>query len=351
MFRIYTGLYEHNLLGLLVNLDPAAFQPVFHFQAHTALVQTMACARRYLVSGAGDEHIRIYDLQKRKELGTLLEHTGTITLLVFALGGKWLVSGLEDGRLVIWRTKDWEKFGSLKGHTARVNDVAIHPSGRVAISVSDDATVRLWNLMTAKKAAVLKLKGRDTLGQKGERVRWSLDGLRFVVGLQKALMVYGTETVTLEKKVELASPLLLMEVFEVDGAEYVVVGLGSGAIQWYTWEALTSEEPKPAFVFQGHTSRVKGLALHKGYLVSVGSDGRIVVWDVAARDQVAVYDTGERLNCVECSDEDVERGIKREAVVMEEETDGEEEAVREEVRKERKRQRKGKKDAVKVTLE
>ena len=43
----------------------------------------MDLAKRYLVTGSNDEHIRIYDLQKEK-LGTLLSHNGTITSLKFS---------------------------------------------------------------------------------------------------------------------------------------------------------------------------------------------------------------------------------------------------------------------------
>lgn len=58
--------------------------PIFHFQAHSLSIKCLAVSRRYLVSGSNDEHIRIYDLQKRKELGTLLSHQGSITALQFS---------------------------------------------------------------------------------------------------------------------------------------------------------------------------------------------------------------------------------------------------------------------------
>lgn len=329
-FRIMVGSYEHNLLCLSLTMkgkNEPVFTPIFHFQAHALSIKSIDIAKRYLVTGSNDEHIRIYDLQKRKELGTLLSHQGTVTTLRFSSetteenlekSGKWLLSGSEDGKIIIWRTKDWEMFGTLKGHQGRINDLDIHPSGRLAISVSTDKTVRLWNLLTAKKAAVLKIKGRDHLGQSGETVRWSTDGKHFVVGLLTQLFVYAVgDEVELVKKISFKTTLMCMEILNIQGTEYLVTGHSNGAIEFLTVaKALSEENPEPEFVLRGHSNRVKGMAYFCNsetsdipYLVSVSSDGKIVVWDLSesVRDQVAVYDSGERLNCIAVCAETVEK--------------------------------------------
>ncbi|CAN3375178.1 hypothetical protein DIURU_001120 [Diutina rugosa] len=330
-FRVFVGSYEHNLLCLSVLLDPtqkseAMFQPIFHFEAHSLAIKSIDLAKRYLVTGSKDEHIRIYDLQKRKELGDLMGHQGTVTALKFSMegteddvekSGKWLLSGSEDGKILIWRTKDWELFGTLKGHTDRVTDVAIHPSGRVAISVSADHTIRLWNLLTAKKAAVLKIKGKDHLGQYGDFVRWSASGDNFIVGLQNQLLIYATTEAKIIHKMKIPRTLMCGQVYTIEGTEYFVAGLGNGTIQFYLLSDLIEGKETVAFELVGHANRIKDLTLFSGpedtqgipYLISVSSDGRLVVWDLreSVRDQVAVYDTGERLNCVVACAESVEK--------------------------------------------
>ncbi|CDK28086.1 unnamed protein product [Kuraishia capsulata CBS 1993] len=334
-FRIIVGSYEHNLLCLSLilptgqNTSEAVFQPIFHFQAHSLSIKAIDVAKRYLVTGSNDEHIKIYDLQKRKELGTLLEHNGTITVLRFSKenrglekeeedsekrvvhkDGKWLLSASEDGRIVIWGTKDWEKFGVLKGHTKRINDLSIHPTGRIAVSVSDDMTVRLWNLMTAKKASVLKLKGRDTLGQAGEFVRFSADGEHFVVGLLNKIFFYETRQAKILKTFNFTKSLMRMDLEVVNGIEYLITAHNDGTVQFFKF-AIDDLKEEPDFKLQGHATRVKDFSIyHSGnnsYLVSVSSDGKIVVWDLQTKEQVAVYDSGERLNVCCVVEESVEK--------------------------------------------
>lgn len=95
-------------------------------------------------------------MRKRKELGSLLQHEGSITTIQF-FNKTHMFSGSEDGTICIWRTKDWECLKTLKGHKGRVNSLAVHPSGKIALSVSNDKTVRLWNLLAGQKASVNKL--------------------------------------------------------------------------------------------------------------------------------------------------------------------------------------------------
>lgn len=331
-FRIYVGSYEHNLLCLSLILSKDSqkapvFQPIFHFQAHILSIKSIAAAKRYLVTGSNDEHIKIYDLQKRKELGTLLGHQGSVTTLKFsrehneqqaedlAVSGKWLLSGSEDGNIIIWRTKDWEIFGTLKGHKGRINDLSIHPSGRVAVSVAADKTVRLWNLMTAKKAASLKIKSD---WQSGEFVRWSINGDYFVVGLLRRCLIYKTSEAKIVRDLPFSVPLMHIEVYKIGGTEYLVVGLNNGSIEFYKLDELVAasgddhdSKPESEFKLLGHSNRIKDFKLYRhdgeDYLVSISSDGNIVVWDLSSREQIAVYNTGERLNCVEISEENIEK--------------------------------------------
>ena len=256
-------------------------------------------------------------MQKRKELGTLLSHQGSITALKFSKGtkiedkneddtglttgrgnSKWLISASDDHNLVIWRVKDWENFGTLKGHASRINDFDIHPSNRIAISVSEDHSIRLWNLMTVKKAGVLKLKKYN---QNGQFVRWCGDsGEFFAVALLTKVLIYKTSTAKVHRELDTGkSSIMRMEIENIDGKDYIVLAFGNGTVSMFPAKSLydeeASEEPvTPEFNLQGHTNRVKDFKFYKNefghYLVTIGSDGKIVVWDMSNKEQVAVYD-------------------------------------------------------------
>lgn len=331
-FRIIVGSYEHNILCLSIDLSLSTpvFTPIFHFQAHTLSVKCLDISGRYLVSGSNDENIRIYDLQKRKELGTLLAHQGSITALKFsnratedqesvavsekkARTGKWLLSASEDHHVIVWRVKDWENFGTLKGHTARINDVDIHPSNRIAISVSEDHSIRLWNLMTVKKAAVLKLKNYS---QNAQFVRWlGQDGEYFAAALLNKVLIYRTATAKVHQEIDLGRlSVMHIEKMIIDGEEYLAVGLSNGRVNFYTAKSLYDENTKdvqPEFDLLGHTNRIKDFKFYENecgsYLVTISSDGKVIVWDLNKREQLAVYDAGERLNCLAICDEATEK--------------------------------------------
>ncbi|CAJ0845875.1 13791_t:CDS:10 [Entrophospora sp. SA101] len=130
---------------------PPIDDPIFIFPAHIGCIKCVAVSGRYLASGSTDEVIKLYNLKKRKELGSLLKHEGSITTLKF-YNKTNMLSGSDDGLICIWRTKDWECLKNLKGHKGRVNSLDIHPTGKIALSVSIDKTVILWNLLNGIKA-------------------------------------------------------------------------------------------------------------------------------------------------------------------------------------------------------
>lgn len=137
--------------------------PIFIVPAHTGLIRTVGIGGHYLASGSTDEIIRLYDIKKRKEYGSLGgHHQGDITDIKFY--GKYMLTASDDHSICLWRTKDWEYLKTLKGHKGRVNSMAIHQSGKIALSVSADRTVVVWNLMTAKRASANKLYGEFDRG-------------------------------------------------------------------------------------------------------------------------------------------------------------------------------------------
>ncbi|KAK9448687.1 WD40-repeat-containing domain protein [Limtongia smithiae] len=349
VLRVITGSYEHQILCLSLTVDSSSFcsgshseksdvpsanifTPIFHFASHTASIRSIAHAKRYLVTGGNDEHIRLYDLQKRKEIGTLMFHEGSVSCMEFTntrtskdnetLGsdGKWLLSGGEDGKILIWRTKDWEVLADMKGHKGAVNDISVHPSGKIALSVGRDRTLRLWNLMTAKNASLLKLRNGEA-----QQVCWNKDGSRYAVGWQRKIAIYDVNSTEL-CSFDCASPLYRLRYVTVLDAddipkEYLVSSHANGSI---TFREIVNDAVAEQFELIAHITRVKDFDfctrtppaefLRAGvenrpttFMSSVSSDGKVVVWNLRSRQAIAVYETSERLNCCTIVEEEIEK--------------------------------------------
>ncbi|KAK9456175.1 WD40-repeat-containing domain protein [Dipodascopsis uninucleata] len=363
ILRVITGSYEHHLLCVSLTTDLTAFStkqvddekttaiftPIFHFSPHTASIRCMAHSKRYLVTGGNDEHIRLYDLQKRKEIGTLMYHDGSVTCLEFvhaistsdeengnkgASGGKWLLSGGEDGKVLLWRTKDWQVIVDMKGHKSAVNDMSVHPSGKIALTVSRDRTLKLWNLMTGKNASTMKLSGNGEPTQ----VCWNGKGNMYAIGYQRKVIIYDMNSKPLVS-IDLTSALYRLRyvtVKELDNdsksiatKEYLVLSDSSGSIAFRDVEILSDKLPV-TFELQGHKTRVKDFNFFSRappisflqslsedeqqqklvpitFMTSISSDGKILIWNLNVRQCIAVYETSERLNCATIVPEEVEK--------------------------------------------
>ncbi|CAG8486005.1 5202_t:CDS:2 [Acaulospora colombiana] len=258
-------------------------EPIFIFPAHSGCIKTVAVGGRHLASGSTDEVIKLYDIKKRKEVGSLLQHEGSITTLQF-YGKSHMLSGSEDGTICIWRTRDWECLKTLKGHKGRVNYLSVHPSGKMALSVSIDKTVRLWDLLVGQKASVINL-GRGIY--KGEVVLWSPSGEQYAILTTHEIVLYNISDAKIAQK------------FQLQNSRYL-------CMQYHTHESLgdlliAGCEDKTVRIYDikrgdciaklmGHKNRIKSMSkIHSAppnhptpvaLLTSISSDGVINIWSL-----------------------------------------------------------------------
>ncbi|PVU94949.1 hypothetical protein BB561_002145 [Smittium simulii] len=185
---VVVGTYERLLYGFEVtnSEDPSELKisPKFIMPIHIGYISTLSLCSKFLASGSTDEVIKLFDIKRKKELGSLHEHTGTITKVQF-FGTSHLLSASSDGSIIIYRTKDWEVLKVLRGHLKQVNDIAIHPSGKLAISISKDRSAIVWNLLTGHKVS------RTKLLLEGELVRFNQSGdLYSIVSSNSQIITY-----------------------------------------------------------------------------------------------------------------------------------------------------------------
>ncbi|KAI9440753.1 WD40-repeat-containing domain protein [Lactarius indigo] len=335
-FKVIAGSYERLLYGLqgTVSVVSSAsselqwtLKPIFIFPAHVSCIKSVAASPqggKWLATGSGDEIIKVWDLRRRKEVGGLMQHEGSITHLTFP-SRSHLISASEDGTLCLFRARDWAVLRSLKGHKGRVNSVSVHPSGKIALSVGKDRTLYMWDLMRGRRAASVKL------GFEGELVRWSTTGSLLIVQYQKIINVYSTD-LTLLHTMEHASRIHDVKFAQrIDGkGEVVLVAAEDKNTTVYELSPDSGAFLRAIAHLVGHGNRVKALDTIKialpsttrrstTLLSSVSSDGTINVYDlsllppglseeIVETSPVVQYDSkGSRLTCVTLADGDVDR--------------------------------------------
>lgn len=172
-FRIITGSYERLLYGLQVTQTKTSsssgpsnlslsFTPVFQFPAHPSAIKCLASSRfsttsKYLVTAGQDELVKIWDLRRKKEVGSLsgAESHGSPINMEFPLSSHFLLTATNV--ILLYRTRDWALLHTFKGHTGRVNFVATHPSAKLALSGGQDGVLRAWDLTRGKALGGTKM--------------------------------------------------------------------------------------------------------------------------------------------------------------------------------------------------
>lgn len=269
---VTVGSYEKTIHGVDFKVDAdcknvVAKKVSFSMPAHTGYVKAMASGPEYLVSGSTDETVRIFDLRRRKDYGSLTCHSGSVSSLNF-FRQKMLFSGGEDGKIMVTRCADWETIMTLKGHSGGVHSIAVHPTGKLALSTGKDKMVKTWNLVTGKIALKSKLSFLV------DRIVWSPDGQSYAFLSERHVQVFETDGAkmildhTPTKKV-------LCGTFLSD-SQLVVAGEGSDLniydIKTGEWTTVETQ----------HQPRIKDIQMtkHKGHslMVSGSSDGLFCVW-------------------------------------------------------------------------
>ncbi|KAJ3191023.1 hypothetical protein HK101_008164 [Irineochytrium annulatum] len=308
-FHIVAGSYERLLFGLdgtLAATDGSppggdgvfrlavTLTPSYIYPSHITCIKSLALTSKLLATGSTDEHVKLYDLSRRKESGSLTHHTGTITALHFH-DTTHLITASEDCSIALLRTSDWAVLKTLKGHTSPVTGLACHPSGRLLLSVSTDGFMRLWDLMKGNCAHTTRLKGGV-----GFRVRWGPAGNRFGVLMDRSVQVWDRDLGEVVKEVGGVGRLNCLLIVkarrnngEREGPERVVVGGDDGCVTVWTADA---EAKLLARWRTGHGARVKDMDFVEVdgvlLLVTCSTDGGVRVWDLDAVEVECAVEAG-----------------------------------------------------------
>ena len=111
VFEVVLCSYEKYLIGYSLVRDKLNdsynFVRTFAEEAHNGCIKSVATSSTTLVSGGTDECIRIFDMERKKDVASLFNQEGTITSLNF-VDDQHLISGSEDGSICVWTTCNWK---------------------------------------------------------------------------------------------------------------------------------------------------------------------------------------------------------------------------------------------------
>jgi WD40 repeat protein len=73
-------------------------------------------------------------------------HRRCITSVAFSPDGNYITSGSADSTIKLWSVNRLKEITTLKGHSDAVTAVAFSCDGKYLASGSDDSTIKLWRV-------------------------------------------------------------------------------------------------------------------------------------------------------------------------------------------------------------
>ena len=241
---------------------------------HTQQVDSVAISSngQTLVSGSGDNTIKIWNLKTGKLKSTLAGHTQPVDSVAISPDGQTLASGSYDHTIKIWNLKTGKLKSTLTGHTQTVNSVAISPDRQTLVSGSYDHTIKIWNLTTGELKTTLT--GHT---QPVNSVAISSDGQTLVSGSgDNTIKIWNLATGGLKTTLTGHTYPVLSVAISRDG-KTLVSGSGDNSIK--IWNLKTGELKT---TLTEHTNSVLSVAISPDgkTLVSGSGDNTINIWRV-----------------------------------------------------------------------
>jgi WD40 repeat protein len=237
---------------------------------------------RFVVSGSADSSIKIWDLEKGREMFTLPEHDGPVRSVAYSPDGKRVVSGAADYTVRLWDAETGEELKALTGHSNVVNSVAYSPDGRFFASGSTDRTVKVWDAESG-----LPLRTFFGHSRWVNDVCYSPDG-RIIASASRdgEVKLWNAENGVLLRTLSGRGSEFYTVRFSPDGR---LIASGSADNAVIIWDAGNGRELR---TLAGHNGAVRALAFSPDgrHIASASSvDSTIRIWDAGTGRQIRSF--------------------------------------------------------------
>lgn len=125
------------------------------FPAHSKKVNSICFDRNSkLFASAGKDRILVCHSTSRS-VKAIVFKSDCANSIAFSPDSKMLISGEEDGTIKLWSLQTKKLIDTLIGHQKAINSIAVHPNGKLIASGSDDRTIKLWSLKSRQPVCTL----------------------------------------------------------------------------------------------------------------------------------------------------------------------------------------------------
>ncbi|KAF3449967.1 hypothetical protein FNV43_RR06046 [Rhamnella rubrinervis] len=166
--------------------------PLFSYPSHLSSITTVAAAGPAAASGGYDDTIQLYDLYTSSSLGSLHDHSASITSLSFFSPPhlsfpRNLISAAGDGSVCIYDADPFVLLKTLRPHKKAINDLSVHPSGKLALTVGHDECLAMINLVRGRRSFFCKM------GREASLVKFDSGGDKFYMAMEEKISVHEAE--------------------------------------------------------------------------------------------------------------------------------------------------------------
>ncbi|MCH8043267.1 MAG: WD40 repeat domain-containing protein [Planctomycetes bacterium] len=118
---------------------------------------------RLLASVGFARKLRIYDLQKQREVAAWSCACRDTRTVAFSEDGKRIVAGGRNGKLRAWDVASGEIVWQESSHRRRIRQIVTSPDGKLMASIGDGSQLRVWRVEDGRLQREIKTPGPKML--------------------------------------------------------------------------------------------------------------------------------------------------------------------------------------------
>jgi WD40 repeat protein len=257
---------------------------------------------KYVASGGNDRVVWLWNAETLREMAVLRSHEGGVSAVTFFQDGTTLASAGSDRTVRLWDLTATEPKVKqiLKGHEGTIASMAVSPDGKMLASGDWQGKVLVWDLTGAQAQLRAELPPQEPPAEllpeyrgryKNQAVAFSPDGTTLATSSLVDVVLWDLKKQPPQmirtpkpKSIEVFPnnyPSVVQSLkFSPDGKTLAAGHYDSGGV--LLWD-LTGELREEMVVLEGGTTRTVDFSPDGKTLVSVGSGGRLSLWDVAGK--------------------------------------------------------------------